>query len=189
MQQGESTHRASERVAQRFGLALRPGDGAAVYSNTGFFLRELFSKVIFADRQLVQQYLSPAKRRLRLASFLGGVLALGLALSLWTWSYVGNRQFVAHVQADLDQAIKLKPEGAQAFHARGLIHQRNGDHPRAITDFDNAIDRDPFVAAPSHARGIGLFGDTPVNAERARICWHCRMFQSLGYRTAPRRFR
>ena len=56
---------AVKLLAQRFGLALRPGDGAAVYSNTGFFLRELFSKVIFADRQLVQQYLSPAKRRLR----------------------------------------------------------------------------------------------------------------------------
>ena len=45
---------------------------------------------------------------------------------------------------------------AQAFHARGLIYQRQGDNARAITDFDNAIDRDPFAAAPYQARGQSL---------------------------------
>ncbi len=65
----------------------------------------------------------------------------------------------AEAMADLDQAIKLNPEGgqgAQAFHARGLIHQRQGDHVRAIADFDNAIDRDPFAAAPYQARAQSL---------------------------------
>ena len=58
--------------------------------------------------------------------------------------------------SDLNQAIRLNPEGAQAFHARGLIYQRNGDHAKAITDFDNAIDRDPFAAAPYISRGQSL---------------------------------
>ncbi len=58
--------------------------------------------------------------------------------------------------ADLDQAIRLNPEEAQAFHARGLIYQRNGNHARAITDFDNAIDRNPFAAAPYQARAQSL---------------------------------
>ena len=61
--------------------------------------------------------------------------------------------------ADLDQAIKLNSEGqqgAQAFHARGLIHQKRGDQPAAVTDFDNAIDRDPFAAAPYQARAQSL---------------------------------
>ena len=30
------------------------------------------------------------------------------------------------------------------------------EHQRAVTDFDNAIDRDPFAAAPYQARGQGL---------------------------------
>ena len=59
--------------------------------------------------------------------------------------------------ADLDQAIRLYPEGAQAFHARGLIHQRQNEQALAITDFDNAIDRDPFAAAPYQARAQSLF--------------------------------
>lgn len=61
--------------------------------------------------------------------------------------------------SDLDQAIRLNPEGglgAQAFHARGLIRQKQGDQVQAITDFDNAIDRDPFVAAPYQARAQSL---------------------------------
>ena len=61
--------------------------------------------------------------------------------------------------SDLDQAIKLNSEGqqgAQAVHARGLIHQKRGEQAAAVTDFDNAIDRDPFAAAPYQARAQSL---------------------------------
>jgi len=37
-----------------------------------------------------------------------------------------------------------------------LIYQREGLHEQAITDFDNAIDRDPFAGAPYQARGQSL---------------------------------
>jgi type VI secretion system protein ImpL len=104
VQEGQSTSRASERVAEQFGLQLQSGTSAAVYSNSGFFLKELFSRVIFADKQLVQQYTSRNKLRLRYASFFGGVLLLGALLAAWTWSYMGNRELVAHVQADLIKA-------------------------------------------------------------------------------------
>ena len=57
---------------------------------------------------------------------------------------------------DLNQAIRLNPEGAQAYHARGLIYQRQGDNVQAITDFNNAIDRDPFAGEPYQARGQSL---------------------------------
>jgi type VI secretion system protein ImpL len=33
---------------------------------------------------------------------------LALALAGWSWSYVGNRQLVQNVQADLDKAVKLQ---------------------------------------------------------------------------------
>ncbi len=154
VQQGESTQRASERVGQRFGLTLRASDGAAVYSNTGFFLRELFSKVVFADRQLVKQYLSPTKRRLRLATFLGGVLVLGTALSLWTWSYVGNRQLVAHAQADLEQAIKLqdnKLDLASRLQALQLLQDR-------LTQLQNYRDNHPWSI------GLGLYQGERIEA-------------------------
>ena len=49
-----------------------------------------------------------------------------------------------------------EPRGRPAYHARGLIYQRQGDHVQAITDFNNAIDRDPFAGAPYQARGQSL---------------------------------
>lgn len=108
VQEGQSTSRASRRVAEQFGLQLQPGTAATVYSQSGFFLKELFSRVIFADKQLVQQYTSRHKLRLRLASFAGGMLLLGVLLAGWTWSYLGNREWVSHVQADLLKAQRVQ---------------------------------------------------------------------------------
>lgn len=108
VQEGQSTSRASRRVADQFGLQLQPGTAATVYSQSGFFLKELFSRVIFADKQLVQQYTSRHKMRLRLASFAGGMLLLGALLAGWTWSYLGNRELVSHVQADLIKAQRVQ---------------------------------------------------------------------------------
>jgi type VI secretion system protein ImpL len=108
VQEGQSTSRASERVAEQFGLQLQPGTSAAVYAHSGFFLKELFSKVIFADKQLVQQYTSRNKMRLRYATFAGGALTLGLLLAGWTWSYTGNQAWVANVQADLVRAEQVQ---------------------------------------------------------------------------------
>ncbi|MDD2975827.1 type VI secretion system membrane subunit TssM [Aquabacterium sp.] len=108
VQEGQSTSRASERVADQFGLQLQPGPAAAVYSQSGFFLKELFSRVIFADRDLVKQYTSRHKLRLRYAAFFGGLTLVGAVLAGWTWSYMGNRQLVAHVQADLLKAQQVQ---------------------------------------------------------------------------------
>lgn len=110
VQEGQSTGRASQRVAERFGLtpAATTAPTAAVVAQNGFFLRDLFSKVVFADANLVKQYTSRNKLRWRYAAFFGGALLLGAMLAGWTWSYVGNRQLVANVQADLNKAIKLQ---------------------------------------------------------------------------------
>ena len=108
LQQGESSNRSGERVAQRFGLRLEAGVSAMVMSQTGFFLKDLFAKVIFADRALVRQFASRTKLRLRYASFFAAVLALGLALGVWTWSAIGNQRLMANVEADLDKAVKLQ---------------------------------------------------------------------------------
>jgi type VI secretion system protein ImpL len=64
--------------------------------------------VIFADKDLVAQYASPAKMRMRYIAFFAAVAFAGLALAGWSWSYMNNRQLVANVQADLDQAIKVQ---------------------------------------------------------------------------------
>ncbi|HAT30153.1 MAG TPA: type VI secretion system membrane subunit TssM [Janthinobacterium sp.] len=108
LQEGDPVSASSERVAQRFDLKLQPQEHTEVANQHGYFLLNLFRKVIFADKDLVAQYASPAKTRLRYVTFFAATAVVGLALAGWSWSYMGNRQLVANVQADLDQAIKLQ---------------------------------------------------------------------------------
>lgn len=142
VQEGQSTSRASARVADQFGLNLQQGAEAAVYSQSGFFLKELFSKVIFADRDLVKQYTSRNKLRLRYAAFFGGLTLMGALLAAWTWSYMGNRQLVAHVQADLLKAQQVQHQRVDLqsrLEALGILQDRleqmqryKAEHPWSI---------------------------------------------------------
>lgn len=105
LQEGLSVHHASERVGRAFSLqpaSATEREGEA--GNTAHFLKGLFRKVMFADRQLVQQYSSPHQTRLRYAVFLGAVGVLAVTLGLWSWSYTSNRQLVENATRDLQQA-------------------------------------------------------------------------------------
>lgn len=110
LQEGESVSASSKRVAQRFDIKLQPQEHEEAHNQQGFFLLNLFRKVIFADRDLVAQYASPTKTRMRYAAFFAATALVGLALGGWSWSYMGNRQLVANVQADLDQAVKVQEQ-------------------------------------------------------------------------------
>jgi type VI secretion system protein ImpL len=109
-EEGDSIHRASERIARQFHLdQSRAGAPApASASHTGYFLQNLFRKVIFADKQLVRQYASRRRTRLRYAAFLGSAAALAIALSAWAWAYTGNRQYVRNASADLEKAVQVQ---------------------------------------------------------------------------------
>ncbi|MDO1530436.1 type VI secretion system membrane subunit TssM [Fulvimonas sp. R45] len=111
LQEAASVHHASDRIAQRYGLSRADGANGGANGATsakGYFLLDLFRKVIFADRQLVRQYSSRHRMRTRYAVLLGSALALGLALGGWAWSYTNNRQLVANVQADLDKVVEMQ---------------------------------------------------------------------------------
>jgi type VI secretion system protein ImpL len=112
LQEGASLGASSQRVADRFELSLQPQAQTIVHARNGFFLLNLFRKVIFADKALVAQYSSKNKIRLRYASFLAAMLALGISLAGWSWSYQANTQLVANVQADMDQAVRLQDKHA-----------------------------------------------------------------------------
>ncbi|MDN2678084.1 type VI secretion system membrane subunit TssM [Janthinobacterium sp. SUN033] len=112
LQEGASVSASSERVAQRFDLKPQQQEHKTVQAQDqhGYFLLNLFRKVIFADRELVAQYASPRKTRLRYATFFTAIALAGLALGGWSWSYLANRQLAANVQADLEQAIKVQDQ-------------------------------------------------------------------------------
>jgi type VI secretion system protein ImpL len=110
LQEGAVENLSSRRVASRFDLELRAGEqkGFDPEEQSGFFLLDLFRKVIFADKDLVKRYTSPAATRLKYTAFFAATVLLGGALGGWSWSYMGNRQLVANVQADLDKVTKLQ---------------------------------------------------------------------------------
>ena len=113
LQEGSVDNLSARRVAGRFDLQLRPlGDAAGhdesvpAGEQSGFFLLQLFRQVIFADRDLVKRYTSPAAARIKIGTFIAATVLLGCALGGWSWSYMGNRQLVANVRADLDKVMK-----------------------------------------------------------------------------------
>ncbi|HSW04153.1 type VI secretion system membrane subunit TssM [Aquabacterium sp.] len=111
VQEGSATSRASDDVARQFSLsARRERTTARVVADNGFFLKDLFQRVIFADKQLVRQYASRSKQRARTITFAAAVGVLALLLAGWSWAYLGNRQLMNDVQADLAKAVKLQAD-------------------------------------------------------------------------------
>ncbi|MBD8531166.1 MULTISPECIES: type VI secretion system membrane subunit TssM [unclassified Massilia] len=111
LQEGQVQDLSSKRVASRFDLELndrKDNDAEKAGAGEGYFLLELFRKVIFADKDLVKRYTNPASARLKYAAFAVATVLLGAALGGWSWAYMGNAQLVANVQADLDKVVRLQ---------------------------------------------------------------------------------
>lgn len=109
VQEGPASSRASAEVARQFALGPAPGrPGPQASGHHGYFLKGLFQRVIFADRQLVRQYASRRRQRRRGAVFAAAVVSLALLLAGWSGSYLANRQLMDDVRADLDKARQLQ---------------------------------------------------------------------------------
>ena len=110
LQEGRPECDQARRVGQRFHLAFQPEAPAPQEDirQAGYFLLDLFRKVIFEDRHLVSQYASRNKTRLKIGAFVAAAVLLGVSLGGWSWSYLGNRQLVATVQADFDKVVRLQ---------------------------------------------------------------------------------
>ncbi len=109
LQEGAAHAASTRRVANRFDLDVPAQEAPAeAHEQSGYFLLDLFRKVIFADKDLVSRYTSPATARLKYGSFFVAAVLLGGLLAGWSWSTISNRQLVANVQADLDKVVKLQ---------------------------------------------------------------------------------
>jgi tetratricopeptide (TPR) repeat protein len=70
------------------------------------------------------------------------------------------------------EAIRLKPDFAEAYLGRGLGYERKGDHDRAIADYTEAIRLKPDYVAPYYHRSAAyeLRGDTTrAQADLAQV--------------------
>ncbi|KAA3655337.1 MAG: type VI secretion system membrane subunit TssM [Proteobacteria bacterium] len=142
LQDGETKPLANERIIRKFGLV---GDGPMplrMTANHGFFLKDLFAKVMFADRNLVRQYASRSRLRWRQAAVFGSLCLLGVALGGWSWSYVNNRALLLNVEQDLQQAVRIQDgrlDLQSRIEALGILQDRlvqlerfNDDHPVSL---------------------------------------------------------
>jgi type VI secretion system protein ImpL len=149
VREGSPVSTSDQRMSELFALKpttiTRPP--VTVYQGAGFFLSDLFSKVIFADKGLVRQFTSRATQRARVIGFAAAVLLLSAALSVWTWSFLANQKLIANVQADLDRAVAIqrsKIDIGSRLEAIELIQDR-------IQQLHNFRDEKPL------ALGFGLY--------------------------------
>ncbi|TFW33380.1 type VI secretion system membrane subunit TssM [Massilia horti] len=152
LQEGAVQDQSSKRVASRFDLTLQEQKGGEAGEQSGYFLLDLFRKVIFADRELVKRYTSPTAHRLKYAAFFAGALVLSGALAGWTWSYMGNRQLLANVQADLDKVVKLQEKRIDLqsrLEALDILQDR-------IVQLEKYRDERPLALSFGLYQGIGL---------------------------------
>ena len=56
--------------------------------------------------------------------------------------------------ADYNEAIRLKPDFAEAYNARGNAYDEKGDHDKAIADYNEAIRLKPGLAEAYYNRGL-----------------------------------
>ena len=110
LQEGKVENGSSKRVAHRFELELHEQKALEITEQSGYFLLNLFRDVIFADKDLVARYTSPARARIKYGAFFAATVLFGGALGLWSWSYMGNRQLVANVRADLEKVVRLQDQ-------------------------------------------------------------------------------
>ncbi|TWI13572.1 type VI secretion system membrane subunit TssM [Aerolutibacter ruishenii] len=163
LQEGVTVQPASDRVARQFALSAANGQGERLpVLESSHFLLGLFRKVIFADRDLVKQYASPKRSRLRYAAFAAGAAVLALALAGWAWSYTGNRQLVANVTADFDKAVAMQRERVDLqsrIEALLILHDR-------MAQLDQYRQDNPV------ALGLGLYQGDRIEAKLRSEFFH-----------------
>ncbi len=148
LQEGAVQSTSAARLSSLFALEpLESKSSHQITSQHGFFLKNLFSKVILTDKHLVRQHSVPGKQKMRYAAFFGMVALLGLLLGGWSWSYLGNQKLIANTQADLDSVVRVQTERVDLesrLEAMEILQRR-------IEQLDGFDNERPF------SLGLGLF--------------------------------
>lgn len=113
LQEGVSESPITRKLVQEFDLE-KTSDKVLVNTNInsfpkqGYFLKELFSHVIFKDRKIVKPQLNIMTKRKRCWGSILVLFSILVCMLLWLWSYKNNQQLIEEVQSDLDKAMLLK---------------------------------------------------------------------------------
>lgn len=114
LQEGVVDSPMTKQIIQKFNLKASQQvaeQDLSITNQHGYFLKNLFSKVILADKHLVRQYLNRNRRHRRHVLFLASLMMAGVLLGLWTWSYRNNQLLIQSVAADLQKVQRIQAEG------------------------------------------------------------------------------
>lgn len=120
LQDGVPRVEAGNRVASRFDLAQRGFDASPLPASNGYFLRNLFREVVFADQHLVMRQSKPVNARLRIVGIGASLCTLAILTGALTWSYVGNRKLIDAAEEELRIARQLKTSDVLAERLKAL---------------------------------------------------------------------
>lgn len=133
---------SNDRILRKFALHSSGTPPVRAALSHGYFLKELFSKVVFPDRNLVRQHTTKTKLKLRQFAVLGALCLLGLGLGGWSWSYLNNRSLLDNVAQDVAKAVRVqegKIDLQSRLEALEIIQDRlaqlerfNEEHPISI---------------------------------------------------------
>lgn len=113
LQQGAVESPMTALIAQEFGLNQSTGYKVKQSSiqgirNQQYFLKNLFTNVIFKDKDLVKQHINPQHKRQRYLGFISLFFLVSVFLAFWLWSYRNNQQLIADVQVDLNKVVQME---------------------------------------------------------------------------------
>lgn len=122
LQEGHVESPMTEQIAHHFNLEknyeVSEASSKQSVRNQGYFLKNLFSKVILKDKNLVRQHINLNKKRRRYVTFISALLMVGMCLSVWIWSYRNNQQLIQDVQADLDKVLQIQSNQSDDLNAQ-----------------------------------------------------------------------
>lgn len=143
LQQGSIESPMTAQIAQEFGLNQSTERKAKQANklevkNQQYFLKDLFTNVIFKDKDLVRQHINPQHKRRRYLSFISLFFLVSIFLALWLWSYRNNQQLIADIQADLNRVVQMESGQGQDLlthlNALLILQQRL----QQLDDFDKS---------------------------------------------------
>jgi tetratricopeptide (TPR) repeat protein len=83
--------------------------------------------------------------------------AVGTGAQAHSWDYYYNKAYYRQSQgdyagaiSDLNTALKLSPDNAVIYNARGLIYEKFGDYLSAMADYERALSINPSSAEALH---------------------------------------
>lgn len=111
LQEGNPRLGAGHRVSNVFDLSKWGFEASQPPVSNGFFLRSLFSDVVFPDQHLVSQQVKPTSNRFRMAGMVASLSLLALLAGGLTWSFIGNQKLIASAHEEIAVARQLHANG------------------------------------------------------------------------------